>query len=299
MSKDLLMDSKLNENSSTQRQIFSFAKINIGLRIIRKRPDGYHDLETIFQEISVSDRITCLSNSNSIAEIRIFTNNPQCPASQKNLAFQAADLLRKFTGEKKGCDIIIDKKIPVGAGLGGGSSNAASVLVSLNKLWDCNLANSELVKLASQIGSDVPFFVVGGCALGRGRGEILTPIKNRLKYWGLLISPSAIISTKWVYENLNFDLTKRGKMSKFDGFIQIDFEEWQNNIQNDLENVVFRKHQEFQAIKEKLYSSRAFYAQMSGSGSSLYGLFVKRDDALAAQKLFKEYKTFIFKPRYV
>ena len=276
----------------------SYAKINIGLRIVGKRPDGYHELETLFQQISLSDQLYFRAAD----ELTLETSNPLCPNDASNLIFRAAVLLRPFAQTlQKGCRIRLVKNIPMGAGLGGGSSNAATALKALNHLWNCGLSNSQLQQLATALGSDVPFFLLGGLALGKGRGEILTPLTQKPLYTGILVAPGFAVSTKTVYEKLNLTLTISGKISKFSAFGRAfpAFSMWKTLFRNDLESVVFREHPVLEALVRRFYSFGAFYAAMSGSGSSVFGLFENEEVAVQANKeLQRFYRTFLFKPLY-
>ncbi len=272
----------------------SYAKINLGLRIIGKRKDGFHEIETFFQQIDLKDDITIELFDNNI---NIECHPKVCADEKDNLAYRAAQLLKPLTD--KGCFIKISKNIPPGSGLGGGSSNAATTLVGLNKLWDLKLGRSQLLSCAEQLGSDVPFFIRGGLALGQGRGEILTPVKTELDYYGVVIWPDFSISTRWAYQNSNFDLTNSNKKRKLSGFTQNihNTTEWQRILTNDLKDVVFGKHPACREIMQDLTKYGPFYKSMSGSGSSLFGLFHHASDAKEAQKfLSKQYKACVFKP---
>ena len=277
---------------------YSYAKINLGLRILGKRKDGFHEIETVFQTISLKDEIEIRPLHNYI---KLTTNSLFCPSDQTNLVYKAASLLKRHSKTTKGCHIFLKKKIPVGAGLGGGSSNAATTLVALNNIWNTQLSIKEQKKLAAQLGSDVPFFINGGIALGQGRGEKLTPINTFPDYWGVLVCPNLQILSKWAYQQLNFNLTKSFKRSKFSvltgNFPKPD--DWNSLLVNDFENIVFNAHPELRTILKDLNQHGAFYARMSGSGSTIFGLYEKEDSAHAAHNYFqKSYGSFIFKPVY-
>jgi len=277
----------------------SYAKINIGLEIVDKRLDGYHEIETLFQQISLKDIIDIQVSENS--DITLSCADDECPENKSNLAFKAASALQKTCKTEKGCRIHITKKIPIGAGLGGGSSNAAATLVVLNELWNCNLAEPQLSEIAFHLGADVPFFLHGGLCLGEGLGERLTPLSDRPEYAGLLVSPNIQISTKWAYQSVNFSLTKANKISKLKGFVRnvYDFDNW-SLLSNDLEKVVFQAYPELEHIVQQLYAAGAFYAQMSGSGSSIYGLFRTHAEASSAQETMQSrFSTYLFFPKYV
>ena len=242
------------------------AKINLFLDILGKRKDGYHNIKTIFQEISLSDDIficsprlqSGVSEANVKNRIKILCDNPKIPTDKRNLVFKAADAIKKYSGIKKGVLIKIKKRIPVGAGLGGGSSDAAAVLGGLNKLWNLKLTTNQLVKIGKQIGADVPFFIYGGRCLGEGIGAQLTPLKIRKKEWYVLVNPPFEISTKVVYSQL----TKPRKTDKIKRYI------------NRLEDVVIPLYPEIKKIKDLLVENGVEFSLMSGSGSCVFG-FVK------------------------
>lgn len=279
-------------------EFYSFAKINIGLRVVGKRKDGFHNIETFFQQIDVHDALTIEPTFDGV--IHISCSDMKCPADESNLAYRAADLLhRKIGAPDLGCRIHINKYIPMGGGLGGGSSNAATTLVALNTLYDTKLPTEALLNLALRLGSDVPFFIKGGFALGQGRGEILTAIPIKLDYFGILICPDIHISTAYVYNNLNLNLTNSNNFTNFSGFIPKinDTLRWKEILDNDLSTVVFKEFPRFSQVVQSLYDLGAFYAQMSGSGSSLFGLFETENQALKAKDFFKsEYKALFFRP---
>ncbi len=279
--------------------INSFAKINLGLHITQKRHDNYHNIETLFQLISFKDTI-------HIKESEIgfkLKSIPQiCPEDETNLVFKAVDQICKKASIPTDFEITLYKNIPPGAGLGGGSSNAAATLLELNKTWNCGLSQTEILDIAARLGSDVPFFIYGGLAFGEGRGEKLTPILKKPDYHGVLILNDMHISTQWAYQNFKYDLTKSLKNSNFKSFISSisDLESWRYFLKNDLESVVFTKHPELNDQIGYLYNSGAFFAQMSGSGSSIFGLYKSKETAKNASDDLekKKYKTVLFKPIY-
>lgn len=280
----------------TLRHYSAYAKINLGLRILGRRADGYHELETIFQQISVRDVLTIATQPGGIV---VGCSDSALPVDRENLAGRAAELLRRHAGITRGCNIQIQKNIPVGAGLGGGSSDAATALMALNQIWEIDWPRERLEPLAAELGSDVPFFLRGGCALGRGRGEHLEPLEIPQGWWGVLVYPNLAISTRWVYESANFSLTKSLKNSKFyslTGFAD-RLSDWDLHLANDLEPVVFNKYPHLQGLVEGFKRGGAFYARMSGSGSAIFGLFLDKSDALSAlAATTREYTTFLFHP---
>ncbi|HNW59322.1 MAG TPA: 4-(cytidine 5'-diphospho)-2-C-methyl-D-erythritol kinase [bacterium] len=282
--------------SSSLRHYSAYAKINLGLRILGRREDGYHELETIFQQISVRDVLTVAAQPDGIV---VGCSDPAIPVDEGNLAWRAAALLRQRAGVTRGCNIQIQKNIPVGAGLGGGSSDAATTLMALNRIWELHWPLPQLMPLAAELGSDVPFFLLGGSALGRGRGEILTPLQIPQEWWGVLLYPNLPISTRWVYENATFNLTKSLKNSKFYSLTSFAerLSDWDLHLANDLEPVVFNRYPHLMELVEGFRRKGAFYARMSGSGSALFGLFLDKSDALnALAGTRQEHTTFLFHP---
>ncbi len=265
----------------TYRSSSAYAKINIGLALLGKRADGYHEIETIFQQISICDTLHFARQEQGIA---LTCSDPGLPLDEGNLVFRAARLLQQRGEITSGCQIHLEKRIPMGAGLGGGSSDAATTLRVLNRMWQLHWPAETLTDLAAQLGSDVPFFIRGGAAWGRGRGEILEALQMPDNYWGVLIYPHIVVSTRWVYENVNFDLTKTLKNSKFyslTSFVnQLDL--WDIHFKNDLEYVVFNRYPQLALLVDRFRRQGAFYARMSGSGSAVFGLFSEKKAALRA-----------------
>jgi len=275
----------------------SYAKINIGLNIIKKREDGYHQIVTLLQQIDLHDEITF---EKSGKEITITITDSDVPAGPDNLILRAFDLVRERFKIDEGLRVHLKKTIPVGSGLGGGSSNAAATLVAANIMWKLNLSITELENIAATIGSDVPFFIRGGTMLATGRGEILTPVKIEKDWLALVVSPQIHISTKWAYSRSKIALTKDENFTKFKLlFKRFDPQYLRFNIKNDFEEVVFKRHPLLLTIKEKLYEKGAFYASLSGSGSSVYGLFNQSDKAEEAVEFFsieQRMKSFLCRP---
>jgi 4-diphosphocytidyl-2-C-methyl-D-erythritol kinase len=264
----------------------SYAKINLGLRLIRKRQDGYHDIATVFQQLDLADTLIFRKTDGGMA---VQSQGFSVPTGDNNLVCRAFDLFKHKTGICGGLSVRIQKSIPVGAGLGGGSSNAAATLSAVNLLWNRGLSRKELAAMAASIGSDVPFFVFGGTALGEGRGEILTPIHWNADFWVVLICPDVPVSTAWAYSQVKLSLTKSEKLTNFNAILgNYTPQNLRENFINEFEDVVFQKHPEFGVIKDELYGSGAFYASMSGSGSSLYGFFSHRDEAERVLLFFSE-----------
>lgn len=266
-------------NSLTVR---SFAKINLGLLVKEKRSDGYHNIETIFVPIRLSDKIKLKKIERSIV-IKILNQKIKVPKGKTNLAYKAAELFFNKTKIKSGTEITIEKNIPVGSGLGGGSSNAAAVLNGLNILNDKPLSKKELHNLALKIGMDVPFFLLGKACYASGRGEILKPIEIP-KLNIVLYLPNYSILSKWAYENISKMKTERiltnGDLSLkilWKKLLKGDLRNLQPHIRNSFEDLVFAHYPDLAKIKEFFLTYGAYATLLSGSGSAVFGLVEKKN----------------------
>lgn len=264
------------------------AKINLGLKILFKRDDGFHELETLMQMVSLYDQIKLERLDQGI---ELICNRPDIPDGPDNLVWRAAQMLMDQCPGRGdlGVHIRLDKRIPAGGGLGGGSGNAAGVLLGLNRLWELGLRREELIELAARLGSDAPFFLAGPCAIGRGRGERLEPVKAPNKFKVILIHPRFPVSTPWAYQNLKLKLTKSQNnisiLQKF--FSQSNIVGLGAELDNDLEAVVIKQHPVIQTIKEALTTHGACGSLLSGSGSTVFGIFSRPEDAERAFTLLK------------
>lgn len=247
------------------------AKINLSLDVLYKRPDGYHEVEMIMTTIDLADRLEL--NLLNRKEIRILSHNRFVPDDQRNLAYQAASLLQERFSVDKGVSIMIEKNIPVAAGLAGGSSDAAATLRGLNKLWQLGLTLDELAELGAEIGSDVSFCVYGGTALAKGRGEIITPLPAPPTCWVVLAKPFIGVSTADVYRRLSLDgIIHPNTKEMIEAIERGDFTGVCSNLQNVLEDVTFKLHPEVALIKEQMKRFGADAVLMSGSGPTVFGL---------------------------
>jgi 4-diphosphocytidyl-2-C-methyl-D-erythritol kinase len=241
------------------KEFLAPAKLNLFLHVINKRPDGYHNIQTVFQFINLYDHIFIKTNTSG--NIRRVSNHPTIQEND-DLTIKAAQILKPFTENQSGADIFIKKSIPMGAGLGGGSSDAATILIALNNLWHCQLSQKELQKLALKLGADVPFFIFGQNAWAEGVGEKLTPFSNPEKDY-LVLAPNEKVSTKEVFESL--DLTKDRIPLKIAGFSdELDLK----NLANDLEKGVLKKFKGISLVFDWL--SQFGHAKMTGSGSCIF-----------------------------
>lgn len=249
----------------------SFAKINTHLKVGSLRPDGFHELDSNFLSIELHDTLTFQKEDKP--GIRFICSSNDVPSDSSNLVVKAASLFLKKAHMKNGFSIELEKNIPVSAGLGGGSSNAAVTLLALNRLTNYPLSNAEIADLALDIGSDVPYFLLGGYARGQGRGEILTPLLEPQEMFILLIIPDFGISAAEAYHE--FDLTIKGKIgdiSNLSGNASVEGKKRRNWF-NDLEWGIFAKHPKLAEIRDALISYGAEESVMSGSGSVIVGKF--------------------------
>ncbi len=266
-------------------EITSPAKINLVLEILGKRADGYHELRTLMCPVSLHDTVRIRIDKEGIF---VRCKAPGVPEDASNLAWRAAAafcraLETRGKASLPGARIVLEKRIPVGGGLGGGSSNAASVLMGLNRLAGGPLTVSELAALAANLGADVPFFLLGKPALASGIGDRLVAFHGLAPYAVLIVDPGFSISTAAVYANLNLALTKCGKRHKNFAFREIRFEA-AHHLCNDLETVVLPRYPVIAAIKKALMENGAQGALMSGSGACVFGLF---EDAADARRAFR------------
>lgn len=252
-------------------QIKSYAKINWTLDVLFKRGDGYHELRTIYQTVSLHDDLRVSETSGAI---EIVCDDPRVPCDETNLAFKAALLLREVNGTSKGARIEIEKRIPVAAGLGGGSSNAAATLLALIKLWQVEIDERELIRIAARLGSDVPFFLIGGTAMGVGRGEEVSPIEQVHCEHLLLVNPGFAVSTRDAYEKLSrLTSSEAASIIPFALLAAKGISGLPLVARNDLEEPVFAAYPEIAEVKRRLMSLGARHALMSGSGATVFGVF--------------------------
>jgi len=269
----------------------SNAKINLGLKIINKRDDSFHNIESIFIEIDFHDIIS-LSPAN---KFQLTCNEASVPIDQRNTIYQIYHQLEKKYSFKHQYQISLIKNIPIGSGLGGGSSNAACVLKTLNKIENLNLSQNELLSIAQSIGSDVPFFLDGKVQFVQGRGEILNKISypTLKKLFIILIIPSFKISTQWAYSKIKKYLHEPIDSNKFPGLnSNID---WQF-FKNDFEDVVSAAYPEIFEIKELLYRYGALYSGLSGSGSTMFGIYNDKELLSEVHSKLIKYKSIIVSP---
>ena len=247
------------------------AKINLSLDVLSKRSDGFHEVEMVMTMVDLADRIELELVDDG--RIHILSHDRFVPGDHRNLAYKAADLLRKRYGVTQGVAITIQKQIPVAAGLAGGSSDAAATLRGLNKLWNLNIPIDDLAEIGSEIGSDVAFCIYGGTALATGRGEVIQELPAPPKCWIILAKPSIGVSTADVYQN--FKVTEDNHPNT-EGMVKAireqDYKGMCENLGNALESVTLKMHPEVAHIKEQMERFGADAVLMSGSGPTVFGL---------------------------
>jgi len=258
------------------------AKINARLKVTGRRPDGYHDLVSIMVPVDLFDIIDLTTPFGG--QIKISCKGRDVPADEGNLAYRAAMDFMYYTGIKDGVSIVLSKNIPVAAGLGGGSSDAAAVLLGLNNIYSNPLSDAEIHKLAIKLGADVPFFLMGGPSLATGVGEILEPIPNWPEAWYVIVTPPLQVSTAWVYGNLKLGLTT-GEYDYIVKTLKNDTFTISMLLDNDLETVTSASFPIINTLKKLLVDAGAEGAIMSGSGPSVFGVFASREKAYSAKDL--------------
>ncbi|HEY6011620.1 MAG TPA: 4-(cytidine 5'-diphospho)-2-C-methyl-D-erythritol kinase, partial [Nitrospirota bacterium] len=252
------------------------AKINLCLSVIGKRADGYHDVEMLMQMVGLYDEVTVALGSGGVT---VSCDQSAVPSGEGNIAWKAATEMLRAAGSRAGLAIDIKKNIPVAAGLGGGSGNAAAVLVAANRLLHAGWGRERLAELGARIGMDVPFFLYGPTAFARGRGEIVTSLPPVPRFWVLLVNPGFETSTAWVYNNVNLGLTKKVDCNKIARLMVGKIAE---GLHNDLEAVTAAAHPVIKRIEEALVKQGALGVRMSGSGPTVYGIFETEDACRAA-----------------
>jgi 4-diphosphocytidyl-2-C-methyl-D-erythritol kinase len=255
------------------------AKVNLHLRVLGKRRDGFHDISTLMQRISLYDEMIFSPTGHGIT---LSCPGSSIPENDNNIVYRAADALLSPLSHSPGIHITIKKKIPVAAGLGGGSSNAATALVTINDLMGFHYNTDDLMKIGTKLGADVPFFIFGKTAWASGIGDRLRTAENIPPLWFVLINPGFEISTKMVYENLNLRLTKRVVNYKCPVLYTVD--DIVKGLHNDLERVTLVIHPILRYFKSLLVQNGALGALMSGSGPTVMGIFTDEEGAIKAEK---------------
>ena len=272
-------------------QIKSFSKINLGLKVLNLRDDNYHNISSVFIEVDLHDTLTFIPSSS----FSLHCSNDIIPINTENTITKAYKLLNKKFNFKNHYKILLEKNIPIGGGMGGGSSNAAFTLKALNKLNNLKLTNKQLYDFSLKIGSDVPFFIEGGIKLVSGRGEIINdysaPLINDL--YILLIFPNFSVDTSWAYKKIKKKLQYKEYSTKFPA---LDSQVNWKLFENDFEDIVGSAYPEIFEIKQFLYNNGALYSGLSGSGSTMFGVYNDRNVLETVKQSISHYNTLIVSP---
>lgn len=265
----------------------AYGKINLTLDVLRKRADGFHEVEMVMQAIALADVLTF----EPAERVELICTDPRLPIDERNLVTRTALFIKNKYKLTQGARITLRKNIPLAAGLAGGSSDAAAALYGLNLLWDLRLTTAELIHLAQELGSDVPFCLLGGTVLAQGRGEQLTLLPKLPKFWLVLVKPDFEVSTKEIYAH--WSSLKSGQVNKSGLMVQAikkgQREDIIKHLSNHLERVTGELYPEVLSIKEKLAANGALKAVMSGSGPTVYGVMRNEEEALILKQLLNKY----------
>ncbi len=273
----------------------AFAKVNLRLDVLARRPDGYHELRTIFQSISLHDTLHVERTRRPGIELQVLGNPTLAAAPQReNLVWRAADAFLREAKSSGGLRITLQKRIPAGRGLGGGSSDAAAALAGLLRLTKRRIAGERLLSIAAGLGADVPFFLFGGRALGTSRGDEIYPLPDVKRHALLVVSPRDIaVNTRDAYGWLDHRLTKDSGNSKLWSFCALCWSPQGDGLSNDFESVVFKRHPRLARIRRDLLRAGAAEASLAGSGSAVFGIFPNPARARRSARLFPEDQVFL------
>ena len=271
----------------------SKSKINLGLKVLNKRTDGLHNIVTIFQEVDFGDKIQLVKHKTGC---QIKSDVEWIPIDNSNICHKAYSALCHELNQDFGVKISLEKRIPVGSGIGGGSANAAATLIGLNLLYNLGLNDKKLESIAVNIGADVPFFIRGGTQIGQETGAKLSPITKKFEAAILLVIPRLSISTEWAYSQLKNKLKSDNSILRFANLMRKDFLSFKF-FENDFEKIVIPAYPEIGSIKNKLLDSGAKFASLSGSGSTVFGIFDDNAYAKKAESYFlNSHLTILTKP---
>lgn len=271
----------------TSLTVFAPAKINLVLRILDRRSDGYHNLWSLMQTVQLEDELA-LSLSDSHSAITLRCDEPSLKVDPSNLVYRAAAAVLEGSGRAIGLDMVLTKRIPMGAGLGGGSSDAAATIIGLNQLLNLGWSREKMTHIGQAIGSDVPFFFFAPSAIVEGRGEKVAPVRMKGSRWVVLVNPGFSVETKWAYQQLSVNRTGAQPLSAVHARLgktsELLWEEVLQTAENDFEATVFKSYPDLRRIKQKLLAAGAETALLSGSGATVFGMF--RDELPARQAEF-------------
>ncbi|MCX8064621.1 MAG: 4-(cytidine 5'-diphospho)-2-C-methyl-D-erythritol kinase [Candidatus Hydrogenedentes bacterium] len=284
-------------------RVITFAKINLYLDVIGKYSNGYHQIESVFQSIGLSDELILEDSRKGVFFI---SNEKSLPTDERNLVIKAANILATNFGVKKGVKIYLEKRIPIGRGLGGGSSNCAGTLAGLNVLWGLGLSKEELIKFATKLGADVPFFFTGGTCAVSGIGDFVRKLPFMCDYYIVLIDPGFSSSTREVYTHPSLVVRRIRKKRSFFSYnfrkmlVELYRKRWEKVLYNRLEIPAFVLYPKLRKIKDFVNSLGVKNVCMTGSGSTIFAIFGSKDEAeLLAKKIsdeYNEYGVYIVEP---
>lgn len=280
-------------------RIPAYAKVNLRLEVLGKRKDGYHELRTVFQTVSLHDNLQLKIVRRPEISLTVLGNEALSrEAAEKNLVYRAVDALRKELKLRDGVEILLDKRIPAGRGMGGGSSDAAAALLGCLRLTGKTIDTARLLEIAAGLGADVPFFLFGGCALGLGKGDEIYPLPDIPKLNLVVVSPNEIhVPTpdayRWLHAPELASLTKRAAAHKLYGFCALCWSAQGDCLSNDFEEAVFKRHPRLGKIKRALLQRGASEALLAGSGSAVFGVFPSPAKARRAAVGFPDDQTFV------
>ncbi len=269
----------------------AYAKVNLGLEVLGLRQDGYHELRTLFQTVDLKDDVIMTPRTSGLT---LTCTDPTVPCDKRNLAWRAAHDLLRYTGLKRGVDLALVKRIPVGGGLGGGSSDAAAVLIGLDALFRLKLGTTGLYPLARRLGADVPYFLFGGTALGLARGDEIYPLRRQVEAQIVIVAPGQPVSTPAVFRRLDASLTPRENSSTIYRFVSSDLDgsAGYQILSNDLERAALEEAPELAGVVRRaralMRRAGAFFTSLSGSGSSFFGLFGEARSARLAVEMLRD-----------
>jgi 4-diphosphocytidyl-2-C-methyl-D-erythritol kinase len=271
----------------------AFAKINLGLRVAGRRADGFHEISTVFQTVTLHDKLNFETRPDD-GVLELSCSDPDIPVDESNLVLRAAFALRERFGVRRGARVVLEKVIPAGGGLGGGSSDAATTLLALARLWEIETGVRELTEIGARLGADVPFFLTGGTALGTGTGTDIRPLEDVPKMHLLVVAPGVGVSTAKAYKALGAPaLTKPYTVANlFVSRTEADFPDSLCDVMsNDFEAVVVRLYPEIGRVRDAITETGARRVMLSGSGSSVFGVFESKGEAERAREALKAEKT--------
>lgn len=269
-------------------QLKAMGKINLGLDVVRRRPDGYHEVKMVMQTVNLYDKIGITITPGT--GIHITSNLSFLPVNENNIAYKAAAMLMEEYSIDQGVSISLEKHIPVAAGMAGGSTDAAAVLYGMNRLFSLGLNTKRLMELGLRLGADVPYCIMRGTALSEGIGEVLTPLPRIPDCWILIAKPPVSVSTKFVYENLQLENITRHP--DIDGIVDAirnkDLDGMCGKLENVLETVTIVSHPEIREIKQFMVDHGAINSLMSGSGPTVFGIYSNEKETRSAGEALRE-----------